>query len=56
MPEPMKSELLAANDVVEMKRLGSGKVAWANKANREMGKLTLADAFFFRLYPSLIFF
>ena len=29
MPEPMKSELLAANDVVEMKRLGGGKVTWA---------------------------
>jgi len=27
MPEPMKSELLAANDVVEMKRLGGGKIS-----------------------------
>ena len=34
MPEPMKSELLAANDVVEMKRLGGGKVAWAHNSRR----------------------
>ena len=27
MPEPMKSEMLAAVDVVEMKRLGGGKVS-----------------------------
>merc|ERR1711872_961896 len=27
MPEPMKSELLAAHDVVEMKRLGGGKIS-----------------------------
>jgi len=33
MPEPMKSELLAANDVVEMKRLGGGKVAWAQNSS-----------------------
>ena len=26
MPEPMKSEMLAAVEVVEMKRLGGGKV------------------------------
>ena len=26
VPEPMKSEMLAAVDVVEMKRLGGGKV------------------------------
>ena len=39
MPEPMKSELLAANDVVEMKRLGGGKVAWAyNLRNWGNGK------------------
>ena len=28
VPEPMKSEMLAAVDVVEMKRLGGGKVGW----------------------------
>ena len=39
MPEPMKSELLAANDVVEMKRLGGGKVAWdQNSRNWGNGK------------------
>ena len=27
MPEPMKSEMLAAAEVVEMKRLGGGKVS-----------------------------
>ena len=38
MPEPMKSELLAANDVVEMKRLGGGKVEWARSLFKELGK------------------
>ena len=39
MPEPMKSELLAANDVVEMKRLGGGKVEWdQNSRNWGNGK------------------
>ena len=30
MPEPMKSEMLAAVDVVEMKRLGGGKVSYSS--------------------------
>ena len=39
MLEPMKSELLAANDVVEMKRLGGGKVTWdQNSRNWGNGK------------------